>query len=80
MHAQFPKPNPVIRLARRFKVEHSVIKGMTEKEWKRYNAQGAELRRKAGWKMEPGEEGTPVGELFWKVCPRFGLRSASARC
>lgn len=67
MHAQFPKPNPIIRLARRFKVKHSVIKGMTEKEWKHYNARGAELRKKAGWKMEEGEEGTPVGELFWKV-------------
>ena len=70
INSQFPKANPLIRLARRFKVKHSVIKGMTDKEWKRYNAQGAELRRKAGWKMEDEEEGTPVGELFWKVSTR----------
>lgn len=67
IRSQFPKANPIVRLARRFKVKHSVIKGMTEKEWAHYDARGAELRKKAGWKMKEGEEGKEVSELFWKV-------------
>lgn len=70
IHTQFPNPNPIIRLARRFKVKHSVIKGMTDHEWKRYEKMAPELKRKAGWKRAGApaeEEGVEVSELFWKV-------------
>jgi hypothetical protein len=70
IHTQFPLPNPLIRLVRRFAVKHSVIKGMTESEWKKFERQAPELMRKAGWKPAgaPAEdEGVEVGELFWKV-------------
>lgn len=65
---QFPNPNPILRLLRRFKVKHSVINGLTTKEEKRWTEEGRALRRKAGWKLK-GEEGEGVecGELFWKV-------------
>ena len=69
MKKVFPNPNPIYRLVRRFKVKHSVIDGLTPAEEKRWNAEGAALRRRAGWRLkdEPGE-GVPVSELFWKVC------------
>lgn len=70
IHTQFPLPNPLIRLVRRFAVKHSVIKGMTDREWKKYEKQGPELMKKAGWKKAGApaeEEGVEVGELFWKV-------------
>ena len=64
----FPGPNPVLRLARRFRVKHSVISGITPAEEKRWNAEGAALRRKNGWRLEDeAGDGVPVGELFWKV-------------
>ncbi|ODN72803.1 hypothetical protein L202_08239 [Cryptococcus amylolentus CBS 6039] len=64
----FPQHNPLVRLLRRFKVKHSVIDGLTEKEEARWEAQGPELRQRAGWKLE-GEEGdgAVVSELFWKM-------------
>ena len=69
VQTMFPKPNPVRRLARRFKVKHSVISGLTKKEMKRWTAEGEVLRKKAGWKLKGEElEGrTEVGDLFWKV-------------
>lgn len=70
MHVQFPKPNPLTRLVRRFAVKHSVIKGMTDKEWKKYDEEAPELMRKAGWKRAGAsaeEEGVEISELFWKV-------------
>ncbi|ORX35632.1 hypothetical protein BD324DRAFT_630908 [Kockovaella imperatae] len=64
----FPKANPIMRLIKRFKVKHSVISGMTQKEMARWTAEGEALRKKAGWKLqgEPGE-GVEVSELFWKM-------------
>lgn len=67
---QFPAPNPIKRLVLRFKVKHSVIKGMKEKEMHKLDeTEGAVLRQRAGWKLR-GEEGpgAEVSELFWKVC------------
>lgn len=68
IRTNFPQPNPLLRLFGRFKVKHSIINGLTEKEMRKYEERGEELRRKAGWKFE-GEkgEGTVVGQLFWKV-------------
>lgn len=68
IRTNFPQPNPLLRLIRRFRVKHSIINGLTEKEMRKYEERGEELRRKAGWKFE-GEEGecTVVGQLFWKV-------------
>jgi hypothetical protein len=64
----FPRDNPISRLARRFKVKHSVIDGLTSKEMARWEAEGPALRKRAGWKFE-GEAGDEVvvGQLFWKV-------------
>ncbi|WVQ77830.1 hypothetical protein IAR50_007523 [Cryptococcus sp. DSM 104548] len=64
----FPQPNSLIRLLRRFRVKHSVIDGLTEKEEAKWEARGPELRQRAGWKLE-GEEGdgAVVSELFWKM-------------
>jgi hypothetical protein len=68
IRAQFPKPNPLLRLARRFKVKHSVISGLSPAEEEKWQAEGLKLRRKAGWKLEGEEgEGVVVSELFWKV-------------
>ncbi|OCF31927.1 hypothetical protein I316_06309 [Kwoniella heveanensis BCC8398] len=64
----FPQPNPLIKLARRFKVKHSVINGLTDEEMRRWEGEGKELRGKAGWKLESEEgDGTVVTELFWKM-------------
>ncbi|WVQ79652.1 hypothetical protein IAT38_001752 [Cryptococcus sp. DSM 104549] len=66
--SNFPHPNPLFRLLRRFKVKHSVIDGLTEDEMTKWEARGKELRERAGWKFEGEEgEGTVVGELFWKM-------------
>lgn len=69
MSTQFPLPNPFLRLFKRFNVKHSVIKGMTAAEWKKFEKMGPELRRKAGWKAAGSvdEEGVEISELFWKV-------------
>lgn len=68
MRKLYPKRNPLVRLAHRFQVKHSVIDGMTDAEMAHWEAKGPELRRKAGWKL-PGEnvEGVEVSELFWKM-------------
>ena len=68
MRAVFPHPNPLLRAWRRFSVKHSVIKGLSDEELRRYTAAGPELRKKAGWRLE-GEagEGVVVSELFWQV-------------
>lgn len=68
MHTVFPKPNPISRLLHRFQVKHSVIDGLTDKEMQYWEAQGPELRRRAGWKL-PGEDGpgAEVSPLFWKM-------------
>lgn len=65
---EFPYPNPLFRLLKRFRVKHSVIDGLTKEEMERWEKEGKSLREKAGWKM-PGEEGDGivVSELFWKV-------------
>lgn len=65
---QFPLPNPLFRLVRRFHVKHSVIEGLTNEEMAKWEKEGKSLRDKAGWKLE-GEEGdgAVVSELFWKV-------------
>ena len=76
MHAVFPKRNPIVRLLRRFKIKHSVIAGMTQKEMARWTAEGASLRTKAGWRLE-GETGADVADrvvvsdMFWKVSRKF---------
>ncbi len=69
---EFPLPNPVIRLIRRFRVKHSVIEGLTKEEMDKWEKEGKNLRMKAGWKL-PGEEGdgAVVSELFWKVRRRL---------
>ena len=68
MNTCFPKPNPLLRLARRFKIKHSVIEGMTEKEMARWTAEGKDLREKAGWRLSYEEgDGVEVSDLFWKV-------------
>lgn len=68
IRTNFPQPNPLLRLIRRFRVKHSIIDGLTEKEMRKYEERGEELRRKAGWKFEGEEgEGTVVSQLFWKV-------------
>lgn len=68
IRTNFPRPNPLIRLIKRFRVKHSVIEGLTEQEMRKCEERGEELRRKAGWRFE-GEkgEGTVVSQLFWKV-------------
>ncbi|WRT66650.1 uncharacterized protein IL334_003609 [Kwoniella shivajii] len=68
IYENFPQPNPLKRLARRFKVKHSVIEGLTEAELNKWQSKGKELRKKAGWKLndEQGEEAV-VGDLFWKM-------------
>ena len=64
----FPKPNPILRLVRRFKVKHSVISGLTDSETRRWEAEGPALRRRAGWRFaDEGGEGVVIGQLFWKV-------------
>ncbi|WVQ99684.1 hypothetical protein IAU59_006823 [Kwoniella sp. CBS 9459] len=69
IHKTFPQPNPLIKLARRFKVKHSVINGLTADEMRKWEKEGEELRRKAGWRLEGehGKEGTVVSDLFWKM-------------
>ncbi|KAL7418972.1 hypothetical protein Q5752_006656 [Cryptotrichosporon argae] len=47
----FPAPNPVRRLARRFRVKHSVIDGLSDKEMRHWEAEGPALRRRAGWRL-----------------------------
>ncbi|OWZ78847.1 hypothetical protein C366_02346 [Cryptococcus neoformans Tu401-1] len=68
IRTNFPRPNPLIRLIKRFRVKHSVIEGLTEQEMRKCEERGEELRRKAGWRFE-GEkgEGTVVSQLFWKM-------------
>lgn len=68
MRKLYPKANPVVRLAHRFKVKHSVIDGMTAAERKYWEERGPDLRRKAGWKLA-GEDGpgVEVSELFWEM-------------
>ncbi|EIW65928.1 hypothetical protein TREMEDRAFT_35660 [Tremella mesenterica DSM 1558] len=63
----FPLPNPLKRLAKRFKVKHSVINGMTEKELRHWTARETELKRKAGWKVAGEEDGVECSDLFWKM-------------
>lgn len=71
----YPKPNPLIRLARRFKVRHSVIHGLTEKKMEKLeDKEGQTKREQAGWRLadepETGPDGRPralVSPLFWKV-------------
>lgn len=75
----YPKPNPIIRFLRRFKVRHDVIKGMSEQEMVRFERkEGKKRRRLAGWRLaeedtaedrvgEDGVERPVVSELFWKV-------------
>lgn len=71
----YPKPNPLIRLARRFKVRHSVIHGLTDKEMQKLEDREGKLKRdQAGWRLEHepdvGADGRPrviVSPLFWKV-------------
>jgi hypothetical protein len=71
----YPKPNPLIRLARRFKVRHSVIHGLTEKKMETLEGkEGKTKREQAGWRLahepETGPDGRPralVSPLFWKV-------------
>jgi hypothetical protein len=71
----YPKPNPLIRLARRFKVRHSVIHGLTEKKMEKLeDKEGKTKREQAGWRLadepETGPDGRPralVSPLFWKV-------------
>ncbi|KAJ9118674.1 hypothetical protein QFC22_003894 [Naganishia vaughanmartiniae] len=75
----YPKPNPVLRFLRRFKVRHDVIKGMSEQELVRFERkEGKKRRRLAGWRLaeedtaedkigEDGVERPVVSELFWKV-------------
>lgn len=68
IRAEFPHPNPLFRLLRRFRIKHSVIDGLTKEEMDKWEAEGKELRRKAGWKFEAEDgEGVVVSELFWKV-------------
>ncbi|WWC94525.1 hypothetical protein V866_001371 [Kwoniella sp. B9012] len=70
IYSNFPQPNPLFRLIRRFKVKHSVINGLTDEEMRKWQAQGKDLRKKAGWRFdhEEGEGGEAVvGELFWKM-------------
>ncbi|WVF71175.1 hypothetical protein IAT40_005975 [Kwoniella sp. CBS 6097] len=68
IHKTFPQPNPLIKLARRFKVKHSVINGLTDEELRKWEGEGEELRRKAGWKLQGEQgEGTVVSDLFWKM-------------
>jgi hypothetical protein len=71
----YPKPNPLIRLARRFSVRHSVIHGLTKEQMKkREEHEGASKRAQAGWRLahEPevaadGSRRVLVSELFWKI-------------
>jgi hypothetical protein len=68
MRQLYPKANPFSRLAHRFQVKHSVIAGMTAKEFEVWEKRGPELRRKAGWKLSDDDaEGAPVSDLFWKM-------------
>lgn len=68
MRKLFPRPNCFSRVARSVGNGHSVIKGLTESEFKHWESVGPELRRKAGWKL-PGEDapGVEVSDLFWKM-------------
>lgn len=75
----YPKPNPIFRFFRRFKVRHDVIKGLSEQELARFEQrEGKKRRRLAGWRLaeedteedrigEDGVERPVVSELFWKV-------------
>ena len=71
----YPKPNPLVRLARRFKVRHSVIHGLTDKEMRKLEDKEGKLKRdQAGWRLEGepevGADGRPrviISPLFWKV-------------
>lgn len=75
----YPKPNPLFRFFRRFKVRHDVIKGLSEQELVRFEQkEGKKRRRLAGWRLaeedteedrigEDGVERPVVSELFWKV-------------
>ncbi|KAK4686642.1 hypothetical protein P7C73_g3482, partial [Tremellales sp. Uapishka_1] len=65
---QFPFPNPLFRLINRFRVKHSVISGLSDKELAYWEKKGPELRRKAGWKLEDeAGDGCAVSPLFWKM-------------
>lgn len=78
----YPKPNPIFRFFRRFKVRHDVIKGLSEQELSRFEQrEGKKRRRLAGWRLaeedteedrigEDGVERPVVSELFWKVSAR----------
>lgn len=75
----YPKPNPLFRFVRRFKIRHDVIKGCSEQEMTRFEKkEGKKRRRLAGWRLaeedteedkfaEDGVERPVVSELFWKV-------------
>ncbi|GHJ89197.1 hypothetical protein NliqN6_5599 [Naganishia liquefaciens] len=75
----YPKPNPLFRFVRRFKIRHDVIKGCSEQEMMRFEKkEGKKRRRLAGWRLaeedseedkfaEDGVERPVVSELFWKV-------------
>lgn len=79
----YPKPNPILRFLRRFKVRHDVIKGMSEQELERFERkEGKKRRRLASWRLaeedtaedrigEDGVERPVVSELFWKVSCRY---------
>lgn len=68
MKKLYPRANCFSRMARSLGNGHSVIKGLTEAEFKYWESVGPELRRKAGWKL-PGEDapGVEVSDLFWKM-------------
>jgi hypothetical protein len=79
----YPKPNPLFRFFRRFKVRHDVIKGCSEQEMMKFEKkEGKKRRRLAGWRLaeenseedrfaEDGVERPVVSELFWKVSSCF---------
>lgn len=79
----YPKPNPLFRFVRRFKIRHDVIKGCSEQEMTRFEKkEGKKRRRLAGWRLaeedteedkfaEDGVERPVVSELFWKVSSFF---------
>lgn len=64
----FPRPNALMRLARRFQIRHSVINGLSKKEEAHWETEAEVLRKKAGWKAR-GEagEGVEMSPLFWKA-------------
>ncbi len=59
----YPRPNPILRLVKRFQLKHDIISGLSEEKMKKWeDKEGERARRDAGW-GKVIREGGPEGGM-----------------